>query len=190
MGIWIILAFSNFWVWYGIVILTFLRAFQKFLRIEISQLVFVNTRGSIPANCPYLIANIPILSPPPQKKREEKSDFTMCRYVCKHQYVVMFRKVRNIPIFKDFPLICPYFLGFRVAQSTIPSIFALLEGHPSNQWFNHDALIMALQTRRLTEVKSELHWCFLGRRFRRIGLLIPFNPNLDFASLNSSLWPP
>ena len=28
----------------------------------------------------------------------------------------MYRKFRNIPIFKDFPLICHYFLGFRVGR--------------------------------------------------------------------------
>ena len=28
----------------------------------------------------------------------------------------MYRKFRNVPIFKDFPLICPYFLGFRVGK--------------------------------------------------------------------------
>ena len=28
----------------------------------------------------------------------------------------MYRKFRNVPIFKDFPPICPYFLGFRVGK--------------------------------------------------------------------------
>ena len=28
----------------------------------------------------------------------------------------MYRKFRNIPIFKDFPPICPYILGFRVVK--------------------------------------------------------------------------
>ena len=31
----------------------------------------------------------------------------------------MYRKFRNIPVFKDFPLICPYFLGFRVCRYAI-----------------------------------------------------------------------
>ena len=30
--------------------------------------------------------------------------------------VVMYRKFRNVPIFKDIPPICPYFLGFRVGK--------------------------------------------------------------------------
>ena len=28
----------------------------------------------------------------------------------------MYRKFRNVPIVKDFPPICPYFLGFRVGK--------------------------------------------------------------------------
>ena len=28
----------------------------------------------------------------------------------------MYRKFRNVPIFKDFPPICPYFLGFMVGM--------------------------------------------------------------------------
>ena len=28
----------------------------------------------------------------------------------------MYRKFRNVPIFKDIPPICPYFLGFRVGK--------------------------------------------------------------------------
>ena len=28
----------------------------------------------------------------------------------------MYRKFRNVPIFKDFPPICPYFLGFKVCK--------------------------------------------------------------------------
>ena len=28
----------------------------------------------------------------------------------------MYRKFRNVPILKDIPPICPYFLGFRVGQ--------------------------------------------------------------------------
>ena len=38
----------------------------------------------------------------------------MCPYFfCKNLSVVMYRKFRNVPIFKDFP---PYFLGFRVGK--------------------------------------------------------------------------
>ena len=28
----------------------------------------------------------------------------------------MYRKFRNVPLFKDIPPICPYFLGFRVGK--------------------------------------------------------------------------
>ena len=28
----------------------------------------------------------------------------------------MYRKFRNVPIFKDFPPICPYFLGWQVCE--------------------------------------------------------------------------
>ena len=28
----------------------------------------------------------------------------------------MYRKFRNVPIFKDFPPICPYFLGLKVGK--------------------------------------------------------------------------
>ena len=31
----------------------------------------------------------------------------------------MYRKIRNVPIFKDIPPICPYFLGFRVGKYEI-----------------------------------------------------------------------
>ena len=40
----------------------------------------------------------------------------MCSYFCKNLPVVMYRKFRNVPIFKDIPPICPYFLGFRVGK--------------------------------------------------------------------------
>ena len=31
----------------------------------------------------------------------------------------MYRKFRNVPIFKDIPPFCPYFLGFRVGKYAI-----------------------------------------------------------------------
>ena len=37
-------------------------------------------------------------------------------YFCKNLSVVIYMKFRNVPIFKDFPPICPYFLGFRVGK--------------------------------------------------------------------------
>ena len=40
----------------------------------------------------------------------------MCPYFCKNLSVVQYRKFRNVPIFKGFPPICPYFLGFRVGK--------------------------------------------------------------------------
>ena len=40
----------------------------------------------------------------------------MCPYFCKYLSVVMYKKFRNVPSFKDFPPICPYFLGFRVGK--------------------------------------------------------------------------
>ena len=65
------------------------------------------------ANCPYLIGTVPIFT---QEKVGKRSDFTMCPYFCKNLSVVIHRKFRNVPIFKDFPPICPYFLGFRVGK--------------------------------------------------------------------------
>ena len=65
------------------------------------------------ANCPYLIGTVPILT---QEKGRKKSDFIMCSYFCKNLPVVMYRKFMNVPIFKDIPPICPYFLGFRVGK--------------------------------------------------------------------------
>ena len=40
----------------------------------------------------------------------------MCSYFCKNLPVVMYRKFKNVPIFKDIPPICSYFLGFRVGK--------------------------------------------------------------------------
>ena len=65
------------------------------------------------ANCSYLIGTVPILT---QEKGRKKSDFIMCSYFCKNLPVVMYRKFRNVPIFKDIPPICSYFLGFRVGK--------------------------------------------------------------------------
>ena len=65
------------------------------------------------ANCSYYIGTVPFLT---QKKGRKKSDFIMCSYFCKNLPVVMYRKFRNVPIFKDIPPICPYFLGFRVGK--------------------------------------------------------------------------
>ena len=43
----------------------------------------------------------------------------MCPYFCKNLSIVMYRKFRNVPIIKDFPPICPYFLGFKVSMYAI-----------------------------------------------------------------------
>ena len=31
----------------------------------------------------------------------------------------MYRKFRNVPIFEDFPPICPYFLGLKVGKYAV-----------------------------------------------------------------------
>ena len=43
----------------------------------------------------------------------------MCPYFYKNQLVVMYRKFRNVPILKDFPPICPYILGSRLAVASM-----------------------------------------------------------------------
>ena len=58
----------------------------------------------------YILANCPYFYP------RKKSEFIMCPYFCKNLPVVMYRIFRNVPIFKDIPPICPYFLGFRVGK--------------------------------------------------------------------------
>ena len=73
----------------------------------------LHTNIHVLANCPYLIGTVPILT---QEKGREKSDFIICSYFCKNLPVVMYRKFRNVPILKDIPPICPYFLGFRVGK--------------------------------------------------------------------------
>ena len=65
------------------------------------------------ANCSYLIGTVPILT---QEKGRKNSDFIMCSYFCKNLPVVMYRKFRNVPNFKDIPPICSYFLGFRIGK--------------------------------------------------------------------------
>ena len=51
-----------------------------------------------------------------EEKVGKRSNFTICPYFCKNLSVVMYRNFRNVPIFMDFPPICPYFLGFRVGK--------------------------------------------------------------------------
>ena len=46
----------------------------------------------------------------------------MCPYFCKNLSIVMYTKCRNVPIFKDFAPICPYFLGFRVGKYELSSM--------------------------------------------------------------------
>ena len=65
----------------------------------------------IPANCPYLIGTIPILTKAKSKKKE--CGFTMCPYFCWNLSMVMYRKFRNVPIFSHF---CPYFWNVRVGR--------------------------------------------------------------------------
>ena len=72
--------------------------------------------NTILANSSYLIGTVPILT---QEKGRKKSDFIMCSYFCKNLPVVMYRKFRNVPILRDIPPICPYFLGFRVGKYAI-----------------------------------------------------------------------
>ena len=53
----------------------------------------------------------------------------MCPYFCKNLSVVMYRKFRNVPIFRDFPSICPYFLGFRVGKYVNVQMNVLSKGN-------------------------------------------------------------
>ena len=76
----------------------------------------VEVAVAILANCSYLIGTVPILT---QQKGRKKSDFIMCYYFCQNLPVVMYKKFRNVPIFKDIPPICPYFLGFRVGKYAV-----------------------------------------------------------------------
>ena len=69
------------------------------------------------ANCPYLIGTVPILT---QEKGRNKSESIMCSYFCKNLPVVMYRKFRNVPIFKDIPPICPYFRVGKYAICLLP----------------------------------------------------------------------
>ena len=39
---------------------------------------------------------------------------------CFGKHLSIDRKFRNVPIFKDFPPICPYVLGFRVGKYALP----------------------------------------------------------------------
>ena len=70
----------------------------------------------IPANCSCFDRKIPILT---LQKGRKSMIFTMYPYFCKNLSVVMYRKFRDIPIFEDFPPICPYFLGFRIGRCDI-----------------------------------------------------------------------
>ena len=47
---------------------------------------------------------------------ERKEQFYSVFLFLQNLPVVMYRKFRNVPIFKDIPPICPYFLGFRVGK--------------------------------------------------------------------------
>ena len=67
------------------------------------------------------------------KKRGEKSDFTIFPYFCKNLPVVMYRKFRNVPILKDFPPICPCFLGFGVGRYASVVIHKALPKLPAVQ---------------------------------------------------------
>ena len=58
-------------------------------------------------NCPYF---------DPRKRVKKKSYLTMCPYFCKNLSLVMYRKFRNVPIFKIFLPFVPYFFGFRVGK--------------------------------------------------------------------------
>ena len=57
------------------------------------------------------LPTVPILTP-----KGGGGHFTICPYFCKNLSVVMYRKFRNVPIFRNCPPICPYFLGFRVGR--------------------------------------------------------------------------
>ena len=61
------------------------------------------------ANCPYLIGTVPILT---QENGRKKA----ISFFCKNLPVVMYRKFRNVHIFKDIPPICPCIFGFRVGK--------------------------------------------------------------------------
>ena len=59
------------------------------------------------------------MTPPPQMARF----FTLYPYFLKNLSVVMYRKFRNVPIFKDFPLISPYFLDFSVGRCAVDRLY-------------------------------------------------------------------
>ena len=68
-------------------------------------------------NCPYLIGTVLFFYP--RKSRKKERFYHSVPYLCKNLSVVLYRIFRNVPILKDFPPICPYFLGFRVGKYAI-----------------------------------------------------------------------
>ena len=81
-------------------------------QMDLTNLIHTCQLSQFNRYCPYFYP----------KKVGKRSDFTMCPYFCKNLSVVMYRKFRNVPIFKDFPPICPYFFGFRVGKYANPSL--------------------------------------------------------------------
>ena len=73
----------------------------------------------IPANCPYLIGTVPIFTIKKGGGGVGRSNFTLCPYFYTNLSVVMYRKSRNVPVFKGFPPICHYFLDCRVGRSEV-----------------------------------------------------------------------
>ena len=72
----------------------------------ISYFVPLEYEYCIAANCPYF-----------DHKTGKKSILPCVPiFLQKSVYVVMYRKFRYVPIFKNCPPICPYFLGFRVGR--------------------------------------------------------------------------
>ena len=134
------------------------------------------------ANCPYLIGTVPNFT---QEKVGKRNYFAMCPYFCKNLSVVMYRKFRNVPIFKDFPSICPYFLGFRVGKYVI-LILTLPQTITFTLTLYWTLEILSSQEQLSPEQKSDHHSFLLLLFFSRVWRAMLW-PCLRWASSRMNL---
>ena len=142
-------------VWYNDSLLGFQKV-PNYVPKEREKKSEKNEPSFILANCSYLIGTVPILT---QEKGRKKSNFIMCSYICKNLPVVMYRKFRNVPIFKDIPPICPYFLGFRVGKYANLSQLNVAMAH-RNYFRRNNPRILKLAT--YTKIEDHYSRCKLA----------------------------
>ena len=82
---------------------------------------------------PYL-PTVPLLEEQFLFSKQKENDFIMCSCFCSNLCIVMYRKFRNVPLFKFFSLICSSFWNLKVGKYAEPTLLTGSRGLDAYPW--------------------------------------------------------